>query len=175
MHSDSPVRRTSYFKSGRPGIIAIASALLIASFIASGVSARDTATPVTGATPAVVENICDATASGVDADPWIRTELFFGTSTPDGDVSDGEWIAFLDDEITPRFPEGLTVLEGYGQFLNARGDIVEEDSIVVVILYPDDALAESSAAIEDIRDRYEIEFDQESVLRVDSEPVCVSF
>ncbi|MBA3379108.1 MAG: DUF3574 domain-containing protein, partial [Chloroflexia bacterium] len=34
---------------------------------------------------------------------------------------------------------------------------------------------DSSAAIEEIRDAYETAFQQESVLRVDSEPVCVSF
>jgi hypothetical protein len=67
------------------------------------------------------------------------------------------------------------VLEGYGQFLNAAGTIAAEESIVLIIFYPVDAVEGSSAALEEVRDAYEVQFDQESVLRVDAAPVCVSF
>ena len=44
---------------------------------------------------------------------WSRTELFFGTAIKGGGVvTDEQFRAFLDSEITPRFPEGLTVLTG---------------------------------------------------------------
>ncbi|HVL24159.1 MAG TPA: DUF3574 domain-containing protein [Thermomicrobiales bacterium] len=136
--------------------------------------AQDTATPV-AATP-VAGGSCDALAPGTGAEPWIRSELYFGTSMPDGSmIPESEWRAFLDEEITPRFPAGLTVLEGYGQFLNSRGVIKKETSIVLIIFYPADTVAESSASLEEIRDAYETKFDQESVLRADSEPVCISF
>lgn len=136
--------------------------------------AQDAATPVI-ATP-VAAGSCDALAPGTGAEPWIRVELYFGTSMPDGSVvSESEWRTFLDEEITPRFPDGLTVLEGYGQFLNSKGVIAKETSIVLIIFYPADTVAESSASLEEIRDAYETQFNQESVLRADSEPVCISF
>src|SRR5689334_21818217 len=46
-----------------------------------------------------------------------RMELLFGASRRDGSaVGEVEWQAFLDTEVTPRFPDGLTVLTGYGQW-----------------------------------------------------------
>lgn len=113
----------------------------------------------------------------VEAAPWVRTELFFGTAKPDGTaVSDEEWDAFLDTEITPRFPEGLTVLEGAGQWQEADGDIIEEQSKIVVLLYPREAIAESNADIEAIRAAYARAFQQDAVLRADDDrPVCASF
>jgi hypothetical protein len=138
------------------------------------VMAQGAATPV-GATP-VAATACDALAPGTGAEAWVRYELYFGTSMPDGsEVPEQAWRTFLDEEITPRFPDGLTVLEGYGQFLNSQGVIIQETSIVLIIFVPADAVAESSASIEEIRDAYETQFDQESVLRADSAPVCISF
>lgn len=177
MQIESLPRRPSYPRSSLLGIFALALAVLISAVTVGAASAQDLATPVVEGTPDVIGNVCDATSPGVGAEPWIRTELYFGTTIPDGggDVTDADWNAFLDEEITPRFPDGLTVLEGYGQFLNSRGVIAEEDSIVLIIFHPGEFVDESSAAIEEIRDAYETQFEQESVLRVDSEPVCVSF
>ena len=43
-------------------------------------------------------------------------ELFFGRSLPDGgEVSDAAWLGFVDEEVTPRFPDGLTILDAVGQ------------------------------------------------------------
>jgi len=46
---------------------------------------------------------------------------------------------------------------------------------VVIILYPADPSGETSAKIQDIREAYKTQFDQESVLRADTPGVCVSF
>jgi hypothetical protein len=105
---------------------------------------------------------------------WARTELFFGTSMPNGGVvSDEQFKAFLDSEITPRFPDGLTVLTGYGQFKTSSGVIVQERSFVLILLYPSSS-HESNRHIEDIRNLYKARFNQESVLRADTNNV-VSF
>ncbi len=111
------------------------------------------------------------------AEPWLRTELFFGCARPDGSaVAAAEWDAFLDAEITPRFPEGLTVLSGAGQWQEADGDVVEEWSKVVVLLYPLAKREESHAEIEAIRAAYQHRFGQEAVLRADDErPVRALF
>jgi hypothetical protein len=99
---------------------------------------------------------------------WARTELFFGTSKPDGSaVSDEEFKRFLDQEITPRFPDGLTLLTGFGQFKNSKGVIIQERSKLLILLYPLDDTG-ASIRIEEIRDAYVRMFQQESVLRVES-------
>ncbi|MGW4524411.1 DUF3574 domain-containing protein [Amycolatopsis sp. NPDC004378] len=99
---------------------------------------------------------------------WKRTELFFGTGKPDGtEVSDKEFAAFSDREITPAFPDGFTRLDGSGQWRGASGAVVREHTHVIVLLYPfSDRDAERE--IEGLRADYEKQFQQESVLRSDS-------
>jgi hypothetical protein len=107
---------------------------------------------------------------------FVRSELYFGTARPDGVVSDGEFFEFLDRIITPRFPDGLTLLKGDGQFRDESGAIIKEDSFVLILLFPLEDFRESSRKINVIRERYKSEFQQESVLRVDDPfAVRVSF
>ena len=108
---------------------------------------------------------------------FVRTELFFGTAKPEGGVvTDQEFRGFLDRIITPRFPDGLTLLKGDGQFRGEDGVIVKEASFVLILLYPVEDFRESSRKINVIRERYKDEFQQESVLRVDDPfAVRVSF
>lgn len=116
-------------------------------------------------------HFCDAPLLG---ERWVRTELFFGRSKPDGStVSSQEWQMFLDQKVTPRFPDGLTVLMGMGQFRDDSGTILAEDSVLVILLYPLPG-RDSSQKIEQIRKDYKEAFQQQSVLRVDRF-TCVSF
>jgi hypothetical protein len=110
-------------------------------------------------------------------DPFARTELFFGSERPNKpEVSDVEFKQFLDEIVTPRFPDGLTVLKGFGQFRESNGEIVQESSFVLILLYPRETLRDSGAKIEEIRELYKKRFEQESVLRVDDpRSVRVSF
>jgi hypothetical protein len=102
-----------------------------------------------------------------------RLEMLFGTARPGGPViSDAEWQGFLDGEITPRFPAGLTVLRGPGQWLGSDGRLTREQAFILVVWH--DAAPETEAGIEAIRDAYKARFSQESVMRVDSVS-CVSF
>ena len=99
---------------------------------------------------------------------WSRTELFFGTAIrTGGQVTERQFKAFLDSEITPRFPLGLTVVTAYGQFLNSTGVIQQETSFVLILLYPLSS-QDSSRKIEEIRALYKARFNQESVLRADT-------
>lgn len=120
---------------------------------------------------------CDDGLAETDEQPWVRTELFFGTSKPDGTaVTEAQWKGFLDAEITPRFPDGLTVLTGLGQWQEEDNDIVQERSLLLILFYPREFALDSGAKIEAIRAAYEQQFQQESVLRSDdSTPVCTSF
>ena len=102
------------------------------------------------------------------ADKYIRTELYFGRSLPDGSVvTDEEWAKFLNDVVTPRFPDGFTVLDGYGQYRDKSGRIVKEPSKVIVFLYLRKTQKASSTKIDEIRAAYVKLFSQESVLRLD--------
>jgi hypothetical protein len=101
------------------------------------------------------------------AEIMARTELYFGTSTPTGEVSDTEFTAFVDAYVTPRFPDGLTLLTGYGQFLNASGTVIKERSKVLILFYPVQ-LKDANRLIQEIRSLYKEKFAQESVLRADS-------
>jgi hypothetical protein len=120
---------------------------------------------------------CDLVADAAEAEPWVRTELFFGTSRADGPpVTEAEWRLFLDTEVTPRFPDGLTVINGSGQWQGEDDEVVQERSKILVLLYPRAAVDESNGEIEAIRTAYEQQFQQESVLRADDDrPVCTSF
>ena len=52
----------------------------------------------------------------------LRTELYFGMGRSDGsEISQDQWEAFVRDEITPRFPGGLTVVSARGQWRDAGG------------------------------------------------------
>jgi len=110
-------------------------------------------------------------------EPYARTELYFGTSRKGASpVSDQEFDAFLDAEITPRFPDGLTLLPGSGQFRGSDGKLVQERSMVVILFYPRKDGPEDSKKVDEIRGLYEKKFNQESVLRADEqEGTCVSF
>ncbi|MBZ3902650.1 DUF3574 domain-containing protein [Streptomyces griseiscabiei] len=101
--------------------------------------------------------------------PYVETRLLFGTERPDGgpDVTDEQFMAFVDREVTPGFPDGLTVREGRGQWRDASGTIEKERSYELILLYPVSAAAASDRKIEEIRDDYLKEFAQEAVARVD--------
>jgi hypothetical protein len=102
-----------------------------------------------------------------------RLELFFGRDVAGREAaSDEDWRKFLDEEATPRFPDGFTVLDTYGQWRNRAGAIVKEpgkELIVIVVVG-----AADEAKIAAIRDAYKARFHQESVLYVRS-PVCADF
>lgn len=75
------------------------------------------------------------------AQGWVRSELYFGVGTEGDDkaaISEAQWRAFLDKEVTPRFPDGLTVFDAYGQWLFRGAQGPERlNSKVLVILHED--------------------------------------
>jgi hypothetical protein len=114
---------------------------------------------------------CDTKGAG-----YARTELFFGKSIPGGGtITDAAFAEFLDREVTPRFPAGFTVVPAMGQYQEASGVIDHEASDMVILLYPRDSADDISRKIDEIRAAYNKAFHQESVLREDEQPSCVSF
>ena len=81
---------------------------------------------------------------------------------PHRPISDAAWAEFLATIVTPRFPDGLTVLDGYGQWRNpSTGEIGHEASTLVEIVTSD--TTETAARLEQIRDAYKTRFGQQSV------------
>lgn len=110
-----------------------------------------------------------ASQKAVEGRPYIETSLLFGTARPDGGppVTDKEFHAFVDQFVTPRFPDGLTVQDGYGQYRDAHGTIERERSYELILLYPTSRSGPNDPKIEQIRTAYMKRFGQESVARID--------
>ena len=98
---------------------------------------------------------------------FARTELYFGTAKRHGAVTDEEFREFLDDVMTPLFPDGLTVMKADGQFKAADGETIKEHSFVVVLIYPVEGHKATSRNIDFIRGEYMRLHQQDSVMRVD--------
>ncbi|MBB6245057.1 DUF3574 domain-containing protein [Rhodanobacter sp. A1T4] len=122
-----------------------------------------------------------ATLQGDAAHParaqgWVDTKLYFGLGVA-GDtvngVSEQRWRDFLDAEVTPRFPDGLSVVDVYGQW-QGKGQAVPERlrSKMLVVDYPDTAA--NRAKVEAIRTAWKQRTGDQSVLRV-TQPAEVSF
>lgn len=122
--------------------------------------------------PTAYATLDESTAAAPSrGEPYIETQLFFGTARPDGGpaVTDRQFMAFVDKEVTPDFPDGLTVQAGRGQWRDASGTIEKERSYELILLYPQGQTATSDRKIEEIRRAYEKAFGQEAVGRVDDE------
>ena len=121
------------------------------------------------------------TLSGDPAHPgqtsgWVDTRLYFGLGPaehPDQGISETRWREFLDREVTPRFPDGLSVAEIYGQW-QGKGQAAPERlrSKVLIIDYADSP--ENRAKIEAIRAAWKKMTGDQSVMRV-TQPADVSF
>lgn len=110
------------------------------------------------------------------AQHWVDTRLYFGlgpANAPDQGVSETAWREFLDQEATPRFPAGLSVIDVYGQWQGKQENKPERiRSKVLIIDYP--ATAANTARIEAIRAAWKQKTGDQSVMKV-TQPADVSF
>lgn len=106
--------------------------------------------------------------------PMMEVELMFGRNIGGRlGVTETRWRAFLAREVTPRFPEGLTVFDTAGQWRDARTKkVVREPGKIVRVIVTEDAQAKEK--IDAIASAYKQQFRQDSV-GVLMRPACVSF
>jgi hypothetical protein len=104
----------------------------------------------------------------------LRAELYFGRNIGGHlGVSNRQWARFLAHVLAPRFPGGLTVLNGDGRWRDSvSGAPMHEPSKVVIVVMPDDAAAHGQLA-EAMQD-YKKAFKQKSVGLV-TQSVCAAF
>ena len=106
-------------------------------------------------------------------DAFTEYRLYFGRSSAGVEVvSDEAWGAFLADTVTPRFPDGLTVVDGAGQWRDSAGVVQRERTKVLIILTSPGE--EGLRLTDEISQEYESRFSQETVLRTVG-AACVSF
>jgi hypothetical protein len=122
-------------------------------------------------TPVRAQGFSVTVDCGVSSAPQVRTTLYFGLSRPKGSVSELEWQIFLRDEVTKRFPDGLTVWQAEGQWQTPAGSIDHEQSKVLLLVHADTAAARQS--VQAVIQAYRKAFDQQSVLW-ESSRVCVA-
>lgn len=104
--------------------------------------------------------------------PAVQVDLYFGLATKDREIDETEWAAFLSEEVTPRFPAGLSVLDVAGQYHDAKGRVTRERSKLLVVIVPD--ASRHLAKVQAIVDIYRTRFSQLSVLHVER-AVCAAF
>ena len=108
-----------------------------------------------------------------DGDAWIEYQLFMGRNSGEAEVvTDEAWREFLADEVTPRFPDGLTVLDANGQWRGDDDEILRERSKVLLILAPPGDDARDN--IDEVADAYTSQFRQDSIL-ISTKETCVAF
>jgi len=153
-------------KSKTRPFLAMAAALLLGLGISHYASSLQTASP---------------TLHGDQAHPartqgWVDTHLYFGlgpADAPEKGVSEASWEDFVDKEVTPRFPAGLSVVDVYGQWQGKDEKAPEHiRSKMLTVDYPQ--TAENAAKIEAIRTAWKKKTGDQSVLKV-TEPADVSF
>ncbi len=106
--------------------------------------------------------------------PMMEVEMMFGRNIGGRlGVTEARWRAFLAREVSPRFPDGLTVFDTLGQWRDAKTKaLVREPSKIVRIILPADAPAREK--IDAIAAAYKQQFRQDAV-GVVMRPACVSF
>jgi len=116
----------------------LATALLAVSGCAS---VRSTDAPSAATSSLQGDALRPAQAAG-----WVRSELYFGVGKEEGPadrpqaetITEETWRAFLDKEVTTRFPDGLTVFDAYGQWLfRGAGEPNRLKTKVLVVLHED--------------------------------------
>ncbi len=86
-------------------------------------------------------------------------------------VSDEDFRRFVDEEVTPRFPDGLTVFDAAGQWRGRDGLVREPTKVLRLVLAGRPGEAEKAQAV---AEAYKARFNQEAVMTLRT-PVCVSF
>ena len=127
----------------------------------SAITAAVLAIGLTGCVRSAVQTPSGASCVA-PASAMIDAQLLFGLSIPGGGVvSAAQFDEFVARELTPRFPAGLTILPGYGQWRTPEGKLVAEGARMVMVVAPD--TSETAAQLDAARRVYRTQFHQRDV------------
>jgi hypothetical protein len=98
----------------------------------------------------------------------LDVELMLGR----GKTNEARWARLLARDVTPRFPDGLTVYETTGQWRDPATNVIarEKSRVLRIIVTLDTAPDKIAAVVE----AYKTQFRQKSV-GILMRPVCASF
>ena len=99
----------------------------------------------------------------------MRTAQLFLAAKPPAKVSDADIRRFVDQEVTPRFPDGVTVVDGGQQWKAASDQMMRDAAKVVLVVLP----ARGDRQVEAVRNAYRTRFNQDAVV-VTPPPACVT-
>lgn len=101
----------------------------------------------------------------------LRTaQLFLGGKAAGRALREAELDRFVEQEITARFPDGVTVLDGGAQWRGPENVLIREAQKVVLIVLPTDG---APKRMEAVRAAYKARFKQDSVVTV-TQAACVA-
>ncbi|HVY14146.1 MAG TPA: DUF3574 domain-containing protein [Rhodopila sp.] len=135
-----------------------------------GLAALAIVASVAGCARTVTPVACPA---GMGA-PTIIFTLYFGQSIPGShDVTEAQWRHFLDTTVTPNLPNGYTVWDAHGAWMNpmTRKTIQEATKVLAVALPVSQA---SLASVNRVREAYQVQFHQQLV-GMTTEQACGTF
>jgi len=102
-------------------------------------------------------------------------EAYFGRTRRDRpEITEAEWRDFLAATVTPAFPDGLTALDGRGQWRRPDGTILSESSKLLVVVLPGADAAAARARLRPVEEAWKTRFRHQSVLTV-YRSACVGF
>lgn len=133
---------------------------------------------VTAALSLVAANAADSQTPAFSChgaqQPKQIAELIFGRDIGNRlGVSEAAWTRFVAHEITPRFPDGLTITDAVGQWRNRdTGRIVHEQSKHVEIVLT--SRGDDEKRLDEVAAAYKRTFHQRAVAVI-VRPACVSF
>ena len=115
-----------------------------------------------------------APIGGPGCSAMLVFDLFFGRSVPGGGtVDDVAWQGFQDQVITPNLPNGYTILDAHGAWMNpASHRTIQETTKVLIVALPD--TQDSRTAVNRVREAYQTQFHQQLV-GMTEQPGCGSF
>lgn len=107
--------------------------------------------------------------------PGTMVQGYFGRSAQGAEVvTDAAWTRFMEEVVTPAFPDGLTVLDGAGQWRAQSGQIERERSKVLVVAVPGTDATAATTRLSPVIAAFKSRFGQDSVM-VTSASACLAF
>jgi opacity protein-like surface antigen len=114
---------------------------------------------------ALVLSACASAVHTEIGEPVVIERLYFGRNVDGAEtVGEAAWKDFLQEVVTPRFPNGFAVWEAQGQFRRADGGLEHESSYVLEVVHPAGSAAGANVAA--IAAEYKRRFRQEAVLHL---------
>ncbi len=98
--------------------------------------------------------------------PALELNLYFGRNIEGGgEVSERQWAEFVASEVTPRFPDGLSIINVAGQSRNSANQTLRERTkqLIVVVFDP----PAHRAKVQSIVEAYNRRFSQIAVFQAE--------